>query len=120
MSIKRNADAAMKVEVGLPLDSIRSIEFLFKKEKNPACPELLKKGYRKEEIEVFNGESDENGFVMLMRLKPEETYRLTVGKVYMDTYAVLNDGTSPNIPIVPVEDIEQTLYNEVHRNENTG
>ena len=120
MAIKRNADAVKKIEVGLPLDSIRSIEFLFKKEKNPACPELLKKGYLKEEIEVLNGESDDNGFVMLMRLKPEETYRLTVGKVYMDTYAVLNDGTTPNIPIVPVEDIEQTLYNEVHRNENSG
>ena len=36
MSIKRNADAAMKIEVWLPLKDIRSIEFLFKKEKNPA------------------------------------------------------------------------------------
>ena len=120
MAIKRNADAAVKIEVGLPLKDIRSIEFLFKKEKNPACPELLKKGYRAEEIEVFDDESVENGFVMLMRLKPEETYRLTVGKVYMDTYAVLNDGTAPNIPIVPIDNIQQTLYNEVHRNDNTG
>lgn len=119
MSIKRNADAAMKIEVGLPLKDIRSIEFLFKKEKNPACPELLKKGYRAEEIEVFNSESDENGFVMLMRLKSEETYRLTVGKVFMDTYAVLNDGSVPNIPIVPIDDIQQTLYNEVHKDEDT-
>ncbi len=119
MSIKRNADAVMKIEVGLPLKDIRSIEFLFKKEKNPACPELLKKGYRAEEIEVFDDELIENGFVMLMRLKPEETYRLTVGKVFMDTYAVLNDGSTPNIPIVSIEDIEQTLYNEVHKDEDT-
>ena len=115
MAIKRNATAQIPIEVGIPVDDIVSIEFLFKKEKNPSAPELLKKRFKKEDLIIPEGNSNEEGFSMLMTLKPDETFRLEVGKVYMDTQAVLIDGTVPNIPIVEVDDVTQTLYSEVYK-----
>lgn len=120
MSIKRNATAVLPVEVGIPVDDIQSMEFLFKKEKNPKSPELLKKKYQKDEIEIAEGSSNENGFTMWMKLKPKETFCLTAGKVYMDTQVVLTDGTLPQIPIVPIDDILETLFEEVYGDDGKG
>lgn len=120
MAIKRNATAVIPIEVGIPVDDIVSIEFLFKKEKNPSAPELLKKSFKKEDLSIPEGNSNENGFTMLLTLSPEETYRLEVGKVYMDTLAVLTDGTVPVIPIAEVDDVLQTLYSEVYKDGSEG
>ena len=115
MAIKRNATAILPIEVGIPIENLRSIEFLFKKEKNPNAEELLKKTYLKDEIEIKADTSNSFGFTMLMRLKPKETYRLPAGKVYMDTYPTLNDGNVPIIPIVTIDDILETLYKEARK-----
>ena len=118
MAVKRNATAVLPIEVGIPLENLRSIEFVFKKEKDPKADELLKKSYRKEEIELKKDSSNPLGFTMLMRLKPKETFRLPAGRVYVDTYPELNDGTVPIVPIAPVDDILETLYNEVRGNDD--
>lgn len=119
MSIKRNRTAVILVYVGVPLESVKKITFLFKKEKNPLQPELLKKIYTRDSIELYNDESSDTEFTMQMRLKPDETYNLTAGKVYMDTELVLNNGTVPNVPIETVEDIQETLFKEVYKEDDS-
>ena len=118
MAIKRNATAQIPIEVGIPLENLRSIEFVFKKEKDSNADELLKRSYRKEEIELKKDSDNPLGFTMLMRLKPKETFCLPAGRVYMDTYPELNDGTVAIVPIVSVDDILESLYNEVRGNDD--
>ena len=119
MAIKRNSTAVLEIEIGFPLANIKKIGFIFKKENKSYYPELLHKEYTADEIDIDEkSENIDNGFIMLMKLEPKETFKLTEGVIYMDTQIVSTNGSIIPTEIECIKDIKETLFSEVYHDQS--
>ena len=116
MGIKRNCTAVLEITVRFKLADIQRLEFVFKSQPDSTAPELLRLKYEKEKIPVKPGEQTEDSTVLSIKLSPEETFKFTKGTVFMDTKIVKINGDVPETELVVIEDIEETLFGEVHKN----
>lgn len=97
----------------MPFENIQALEFIFKSDKADYYPALLHKKFEtREKIPIETGDTSEN-FVVKLPLSAEETMKLTVGEVYMDTRIVLTGGVIPETKIVKIN-VYETLFSEVY------
>ena len=112
--MKRNTTPTLPIKINMPFENVTRIEFIFKKNASEYATTLLHKVFE-DEIPVRDGDTSE-GFIVDVRLTAEETMRLTVGEVYMDTRIVLTDNLIPATKIVKI-DVKETLFREVYRSD---
>lgn len=114
MGIKRNCTAIIEIEVFEPLANIKLLEFVFKEKPDHTAEELLRIKFEESEIPVKPNTDTTESTVVYCELTPAQTYKLTKGIVYMDTRIVRVDGKIPVTEIAVIDDVEESLFGEVH------
>lgn len=119
MNFKRNCSASFTVEIDELKEDIKKVEIIFKKKPDPKDEALLHLIYDKPEdfSKGFDTTFNRDITVLDCKLGPEQTYKLTAGIVYMDVMVILNDGTSLPNDMFVIDDVAQTLFDEVQKNE---
>ena len=129
MGIKRNCSASLSILIEKKPEDIALVEIVFKKEPDPKAEELLKISYNKEEHpkkfvgaydadelvdNIINGTAEIKYTSVACELKPEHTYKLCAGTIYADVRVVLTDGFVVPTDMFTIEDVAETLFNEVY------
>ena len=118
--MKQNTTPVLPIEVLIPYEKIKRIEFIFKRLNTnnynndiyKTYPALVHKIFEEEELDavVIPGEGN---FVVRVPFTAEETLKMPTGVIYMDTRIVFEDGSIPETEIVPVN-MNATLFEEVY------
>lgn len=111
--MKRGTTPTLPIKINMPFDNIKSIEFIFCKDKTEYSNTLLYKAF---EDNIPVKEQRDNDFVVELSLTAEETMRLSAGDVYMDTRIVLTGGLIPDTSIEKVN-ISDTLFRQVYKSD---
>lgn len=101
IKIKRGSTPNITITIHAPFEGVKEVNFVFKDKQSGYGREILKKEY-KENIPIKEGYTTSE-FKVTMKLSREETLRLPVGKVYMDTQVIYANGDIPQTKIIDVE-----------------
>lgn len=120
--MKQNTTPVLPIEILMPFENVQRVEFVFKRlntnnynnDLYRSYPALIHKIFEGGDIPVAN--ITEQSFVVRVPFTAEETLKIPVGPVYMDTRVVLNDGSIPATEIVKM-DMTATLFEEVYGND---
>lgn len=100
--IKRNTTPTLPIKIKTSPDSIKSIEFMFGDSDTEYARIYL---HKKLEGNIPIDKISDSEFIVNLELAADETLRLPVGDVYIDTRIELNDGKVPPTKIAKVENI---------------
>lgn len=122
--MKQNTTPVVPVEILMPFDEVKRIEFIFKRlntnnynnDLYRSYPALVHKIYEGKEIPVQEGDNSKS-FVVNVLFSAEETLKIPSGPVYMDTRIVLNDGSIPETEIVKLN-MKTSLFEEVYKDDS--
>lgn len=98
-TIKRNTTPTLEVNIEFDIDKIQCLEFVFKQYPDEDSEELVIKKYTKEDLKTKVDDTVE-GFVALVDLTREDTLKLPVGEVFMDTRIITVDDKTPRTDII--------------------
>lgn len=110
--IKRNTTPTLEINIKFDIDKINCLEFIFKQYPNVDSEELVKKKYPKEDLKIKTGD-DIKGFIALVDLTAEDTLKLPVGDVFMDTRIITVENKIPRTDIVKGKVVD-SLFKEAH------
>lgn len=118
--MKQNTTPVLPIEVLAPYENIKRVEFIFKRLNTNNYNNDIYKTYPALVHKIFEGEElggivvpGEGNFVVRVPFTAEETLKMPVGVIYMDTRIVYEDGSIPETEIVPVN-MNATLFEEVY------
>lgn len=111
--MKRGTTPTLPIKIKMPFSNVQSIEFIFKTDISEYANKLL---YKKFEDNIPVKEYNDNDFVVELKLTAEETMRLAVGDVYMDTRIVLTGDIIPETQITKLY-VNDTLFRQVRQND---
>ena len=122
--MKQNTTPVVPVEILMPFDEVKRIEFIFKRlntnnynnDLYRSYPALVHKIYEGNEIPIQEGDNSKS-FVVNVLFSAEETLKIPSGPVYMDTRIVLNDGSIPETEIVKLN-MKASLFEEVYKDDS--
>ena len=122
--MKQNTTPVVPVEILMPFDEVKRIEFIFKRlntnnynnDLYRSYPALVHKIYEGNEIPIQEGDNSKS-FVVNVLFSAEETLKIPSGPVYMDTRIVLNDGSIPETEIVKLN-MKTSLFEEVYKDDS--
>lgn len=122
--MKQNTTPVVPVEILMPFDEVKRIEFIFKRlntnnynnDLYRSYPALVHKIYEGDEIPIQEGDNSKS-FVVNVLFSAEETLKIPSGPVYMDTRIVLNDGSIPETEIVKLN-MKASLFEEVYKDDS--
>lgn len=122
--MKQNTTPVVPVEILMPFDEVKRIEFIFKRlntnnynnDLYRSYPALVHKIYEGNEIPIQEGDNSKS-FVVNVLFSAEETLKIPSGPVYMDTRIVLNDGSIPETEIVKLN-MKSSLFEEVYKDDS--
>jgi hypothetical protein len=111
--MKRGTTPTLPIKIKMPFSNVKSIEFIFKKDVSEYSNALLYKAF---ENNIPVKEQSDIEFVVELSLTAEETMRLSVGDVYMDTRIILTGDLIPETKIIKVN-INDTLFRQVYEDD---
>lgn len=111
--MKRGTTPTLPIKIKMPFSNVQSIEFIFKTDISEYANKLL---YKKFEGNIPVKEQNDNDFVVELKLTADETMRLSVGDVYMDTRIVLTGDIIPETQITKVN-VNDTLFRKVYEDD---
>lgn len=111
--MKRGTTPTLPIKIKMPFGNVKSIEFIFKKDVSEYSNTLLYKAF---ENNIPVKEQGDDYFVVELSLTAEETMRLSVGDVYMDTRVILTGDLIPETQIVKFN-VNDTLFRQVYEND---
>lgn len=111
--MKRGTTPTLPIKIKMPFSNVKSIEFIFKKDISEYSNTLL---YKVFENNIPVKEQGDTEFVVELSLTAEETMRLSVGDVYMDTRIILTGDLIPETKIIKVN-INDTLFRQVYEDD---
>lgn len=117
MGVKRNCSASFTVEIANKKDNISKVEIVFKKKPEPEAEELLRLEYGEKDFSENSEAPDEYVTTIDCNLKPEDTFKLTAGTVYMDLRVILADGYVVPTDMMVIDDVGETLFDDVYTGE---
>ena len=120
--MKQNTTPVLPIEILMPFENIQRIEFIFKRlntnnynnDLYRSYPALIHKIFEDADIPI--AETTDGSFVVRVPFTTEETLKIPVGPVYMDTRIVLVDGSIPETEIVKIN-MNATLFEEVYNDD---
>lgn len=118
--MKQNTTPVLPIEILIPFESIKRVEFIFKRLNTNNYNNDLYKSYPALVHKFFEGEDltaivtpANDAFVVKVPFTAEETLKMPTGTIYMDTRIVFLDGSIPETEIVPIN-MNATLFEEVY------
>lgn len=117
--MKQNTTPVLPIEILMPFENIQRIEFIFKRLNTNNYNNDLYRSYPALIHKIFEGadipiaETTNESFVVRVPFTAEETLKIPVGPVYMDTRIVFVDGSIPETEIVKIN-MNATLFEEVY------
>lgn len=121
--MKQNTTPVLPIEVLAPYENIKRVEFIFKRLNTNNYNNDIYKTYPALIHKIFEGEElsgmvvpGERSFIVRVPFTAEETLKMPVGPIYMDTRIVFNNGNIPATEIVKLN-MSATLFEEVYEND---
>ena len=111
--MKRGTTPTLPIKIKMPFENITRIEFIFKKDASEYANTLLHKIY---DGNIPVSEQNETDFVVDVKLTAEETMRLCVGEIYMDTRIVLTGDFIPETKLAKIN-VNETLFRQVYQSD---
>ena len=97
--IKRGTTPTLEVNIEFDISKVQCLEFVFKRYPEEDAEDLVVKEYNSENLNTKDDENA-NGFVALVDLTREETLKLPIGNLFMDTRITTTEGKTPRPDIV--------------------
>ena len=113
--MKRYTTPTLPVTVQMPFDQVKSIEFIFKEDLTDESPILLHKKFMNREDIPIEPSAATTEFTVNLPFEAEETAKLMVGEVFMDTLIILTNDAIPTTSIVKII-VDQSFFAEVYAN----
>lgn len=121
--MKQNTTPILPIEILMPFEGIKRIEFIFKRlntnnynnDQYRSYPALVHKILEGDDIKLAEGDTSEK-FIVRVPFTAEETLKMPVGPIYMDTRIVFENGCIPETEIVKIN-MNATLFEEVYEDD---